>query len=82
MENLQAFSKSGHPFDLVIGSARGEFDLTVEELPVSQFFADNCASTGSSFSTASSAACAGTCVGSFSSASCVFSYGCVASTGE
>ena len=64
-----------HQFDVSIGQS-SSVDLLVEELPESVLFASDCASSGSSFSTASSLGC-----GSFSTASSFSSMGSVASSG-
>ncbi len=79
MTTFSSLVSQSHRFDIVLDSPAvqsGGIDLLVEELPETLHFASDCASTGSSVSTASTAGC-----GCIATASCIGTMGSITSSG-
>lgn len=80
MLNHTSLTRQSHRFDIVLDSPSmpsDGIDLLVEELPETLHFASDCASTGSSVSTASTAGC-----GCIATASCIGTMGSITSSGS
>jgi hypothetical protein len=67
-----------HAFDIVLDGS-SDFQLEIEDVGLQAFSMDNCASTGSSASTAASSTGGSSCL---SSAGSFASYACFVSTGS